>query len=148
MKTRFVLVVYQNLGPTGQSQKTEGLRLDLDRNIEFLLKTLIQHLTPSIFCVPISCFRLGLGDGVKADLHNSINPERYRTDCPKEHHQPGQPIRLFLLPIEPYLRDQLNAPEDGTNGAEDIGGDGDVALRCHCLSGEVILKSGQRAFGR
>lgn len=77
---------------------------------------------------------------MSTDLHNSINSERYRTDCPKEHHQAGQPIRLFLLPIVPYLRDQLDAPEDGTNGAEDVGGDGDVALRCHCSSGEAILK--------
>lgn len=42
---RCVLVVYQDLGPAGQSQNTKGLRLDLDRDIEFLLKCL-QSASP------------------------------------------------------------------------------------------------------
>ena len=82
---------------------------------------------------------------MKTDLDDSINPKWYRTGCPEEHHQAGQSIRLLLPPVVPDLWDQLDAPEDSTDGAEDVGGDGDIALRCHRSGGEAISENWKRA---
>lgn len=135
-KKRTILIVNQNLRPTSQSQKTEGLRLDLNRDIEFLFViSQSAHVhspnchTPVLFH-PFA-FKIERG-GEMTDLHDSVNPKGNRTGGPEEHHQAGQSIRLLSPPIVPYLRDQLDAPEDGTDGAEDVGGQGDITLRCHC----------------
>lgn len=53
------------------------------------------------------------------------------TDGPQEHHQPRQAICLFLLPVIPYLRYQLYAPEDSAYCTQDISGDGNTVLGCH-----------------
>lgn len=146
---RCVLVVYQDLGPAGQSQDTKGLRLDLDRYIEFLLKFLLSASPPPRpFAFHFLSGKFGLGDVVKTDLHNGINPKGYRTGCPEEHHQAGQSIRLLLPPIVPDLWDQLDAPEDSTDGAENVGGDGNFALRCHRSCGEVSSENWNRASRR
>ena len=78
------------------------------------------------------------------DLHDSVNPKGNRTGRPEEHHQARQSICFLPSPIVPYLRDQLDAPEDGTDGAEDIGGHGDIALRRHCCAVEAILRNEKR----
>ena len=82
------------------------------------------------------------------DLHDSVNPKGNRTGCPEEHHQARQAIRFLSPPIVPYLRDQLDAPEDGTDSAKDIGGHGDIALRCHSFTVQAILKSKKRDSSR
>ena len=45
------------------------------------------------------------------------NSHDVRTCRPEEHHQPWQTLRLFLPPIVPNLRDQLNAPQYSAYGS-------------------------------
>lgn len=69
-------------------------------------------------------------------LDNGIHSEWNGAHGPQHHHDPWQAIRLLLPPVVPYLRDQLDAPENRTDGAKDIGGDGNGRLRRHCSSRE------------
>ncbi len=50
-RDEYALIVYEDLGPTRQSQKTKDLRLDLNGDIEFL-SSWSQHLIPSTCCAP------------------------------------------------------------------------------------------------
>ena len=59
---------------------------------------------------------------------------RKNTNSPEEHHQPRQAICLLLLPIVPYLRHQLYAPEDSADCTEDVSGNGNAGLGCHVLN--------------
>lgn len=49
-----------------------------------------------------------------------------RTRRPQQHHRGRQPLRLLPAPIVPYLRHQLDTPENCANRAEYICRDGDV----------------------
>lgn len=66
-------------------------------------------------------------------LHDNIDPQRHCTYGPEKHHESRQTVGLLLPPVVPYLREQLDTPENGANGAKDVCRDGDGSLRCHCL---------------
>lgn len=50
--------------------------------------------------------------------HNRACPHTTR---PQKHHSSREPISLLPAPIIPYLRDQLDTPQDCPNRAEHIG---------------------------
>lgn len=64
-------------------------------------------------------------------LHNGIYPKRDTTQCPKKHHARRHAVSCFGTPICPYLRYELDTPENCANCAEDSGRYGDGGLWCH-----------------
>lgn len=68
-----------------------------------------------------------------SDLHDNVDPKWHCAYGPQKHHESRQTVGLLLPPVVPYLRDQLDTPEDGADGAKDVCRDGDGGLRCHCL---------------
>lgn len=54
-------------------------------------------------------------------LHNGIHPKRDTTQRPKKHHARRHAISGLGAPVGPYLRYELDTPENGANRAEDGG---------------------------
>ncbi len=78
-------------------------------------------------------------------MDDSVDTEWNGGSRPEEHHHARQPIGFLLPPIVPYLRDELDAPEDGSDCAEDVGGKGNSLLRRHsgseCGGSSTVLEA-------
>lgn len=64
-------------------------------------------------------------------LHNGIDTEGDGRGSPEEHHQSRQAFGLFSSPVVPYLRKELDAPQDCPDGTEHTGRHRYILLRCH-----------------
>lgn len=99
-------MIDKDLGPGHEGECTEGLRLGLDRDVEILYR---QHdglpmfaLLPYLdhFVCPHRNHGYAKSTSL-ATIYRSITCITYR---PQEHHEPGHPVCVFVLPIVPYLR--------------------------------------------
>ena len=69
-------------------------------------------------------------------LHDGVDAQRSAGCRPQDHHPGGYAVGGLASPVLPYLWDQLDAPEDGADGAEDCCGGGDGVLRGRVAHGE------------
>lgn len=128
-----------SLSPPSSSKQTP-------KNIPAIAKTQIEKKKKRLFYTPpipqtlrparqaqrAKHLRLHLDRHVEP-LHHGVRAHRHPAARPQEHHRRRQTFRRFRAVVPPDLRHQLDAPEDGADGAEDGGGGRDSVLWGHCL---------------
>lgn len=72
-------------------------------------------------------------------LHPPLRTENARlTASPEKHHRSREPICLLAAPVVPNLGDQLDAPQDCPNRAQNIGCQSDIFTFGHG-EGDVMI---------
>lgn len=91
-----------------------------------------QTLRPTNQTQQTKALRLHLDRDVEV-LGDRIRAERHPARRPQEHHDRREPLGVFSAIVGHDLRDELDAPEYGADGAKDVGGEGDGGLGSHFL---------------
>lgn len=99
-----------------------------------------KNLSPADQAEGHEALRLDL-DGDVEVLDDAVDAEGHAAHCPEEHHRPGQAVCGLCAPVCPYLRYELDAPQDRAYCPEDRCRDGDGGLWCHGGggAGEVVF---------
>ena len=94
---------------------------------------IMKTLTPAPETEQSEELRLNLDGNIEA-LDYSVNPKRDPTKGPEKHHQCGESFSRLGAVVADDLRDELYAPENCANCAEDGGGKWYCCLRRHLCS--------------